>query len=91
MNFDALDFNIGVDYKQVDVVTGDLTGDGELEDYLNYSEMKSVDPFEKAWMKSTNTFKFAAFKKNGNKLWESDLGFGIEAGEILMLQLLFGI
>lgn len=78
--YDALVFNIGVDYKQARVVTGDLTGDGELDVLILYSEMQSVDPFEKAWIKSTNTFKLAAFQKNGNKIWEIDLGFGIEAG-----------
>ncbi|MBK7105278.1 MAG: hypothetical protein IPH62_08340 [Ignavibacteriae bacterium] len=80
-NYDALVFNLGIDYKQAHVVTGDLTGDGELELLIDYSKMQAVDPFEKAWQKSTDSYHLAAFKKNGEKLWEKDLGFGIEAGK----------
>jgi len=76
----ALKIDLGEEYKQVLVVTGDLTGDGELEIIVNYSKMKAVDPFDKAWMKSTDSFKLAAFKKDGTKLWEFDRGLGIEAG-----------
>jgi hypothetical protein len=79
-NFNALEFDLQYDYKQARVVTGDLTGDGELEVLILHSEMQTVDPFEKAWMKSTNSLKLAAFQKNGKKIWEIDLGLGIEAG-----------
>ncbi|MBK8944249.1 MAG: hypothetical protein IPM32_03160 [Ignavibacteriae bacterium] len=80
-NYDALIFNLDVDYKQVHVVTGDLNGDGELELLIDYSKMPAVDPFEKAWQISTDSYHLIAFTKYGEKLWEKDLGFGIEAGK----------
>ena len=80
--FYALSFNIGLDYKLARVVTGDFTGDGELEVLIAYSKMQNVDPYEKAWMKSTDSIKVAAFRRNGERLWTFDLGPGIEAGGV---------
>ncbi len=78
--FDALTFDIGLDYKMVKVVTGDLTGDGELEVLIAYSKMYDVDPYKYAWMESTDSIKLTAFRYNGEPLWTIDLGPGIETG-----------
>ena len=80
--FDALSFDIGLEYKLARVVTGDLTGDGELEVIIAYSKMRNVDPYEKAWEKSTDPIKVAAFRRNGERLWTIDLGPGIESGGV---------
>lgn len=82
LNFNSLVFDLGVDYKQANVVTGDLTGDGELEVVIIYSKMKAIDPFKHAWMKSNDTYKVAAFSRDGTRLWTIDLGWGIEAGPV---------
>lgn len=82
LNYDALLFDTGENYKQAHVVTGDLNGDGELEILINYSKMQQVDSYKDAWMKSDDTYKLAAFLRNGKRLWTIDLGWGIEAGLI---------
>jgi len=76
----ALSFNLGGDYKQAQIVTGDLTGDGELEIIVAHTNMIAVDPTEKAWMKSTDKFTVSTFTFDGKPLWNFDLGWGIEAG-----------
>lgn len=76
----ALSFDLKQSYKQARIVTGDLTGDGELEVIISYSNNVDVDPYKKAWSKSTHTIKVAAFLRNGDRLWTIDLGWGIESG-----------
>ncbi len=78
--YNALSFNLEQSYKKARIVTGDLTGDGELEIIVSYSNMKDVDPYEKAWLKSTDKVFVSAFLRNGDLLWTIDLGWGIEAG-----------
>jgi rhamnogalacturonan endolyase len=78
----ALSFDIGHDYKLARVVTGDLTGDGEIEVVIGYSKMENVDPYKKAWKKSTDSIKVAAFRHSGERLWTIDLGPGIESGGV---------
>lgn len=82
LNFNALAFDLKEDYEQANVVSGDLNGDGELEIVIIYSKMRGVDPFKKAWMKSIDTYKVAAFLRGGTRLWTLDLGWGIEAGPV---------
>lgn len=82
VNFEAISFDLGEEYQQANVVTGDLTGDGELEVLIAYSKMRPVDSFKDAWMKSTDTYKLTAFTVDGNRLWTIDLGWGIEAGPV---------
>ena len=79
-NIGAIAFDINENYNQARVVTGDLTGDGELNVVILYSKMNNVDPYKNAWQKSTDTYKLAAFRRNGERLWTIDLGFGIETG-----------
>ena len=81
-DWDALVFDVGLEYKLARVVTGDLTGDGELEVVIAYSRMNNVDPYDKAWEKSTDTIKVTAFRRNGERLWTMDLGTGIESGGV---------
>ncbi len=76
----ALVFDLGQPYKQARVVSGDLNGDGEPEFVVAYSAYQNVDPYESAWSKSEDTVKVAAFLPTGKRLWELDLGSGIEAG-----------
>jgi len=76
----ALTFDVGRDYKQARVATGDLDGDGEPEVVVAYSGYPNVDPYEKAHSKSGDTVKVAAFRASGERLWTLDLGWGIEAG-----------
>lgn len=78
----AFVFDIGQDYKQARVATGDLNGDGELEVVISYSNNKNVDPYENAWQESEDTIKVAAFLHTGKRLWTIDLGWGIEAGAV---------
>lgn len=76
----ALSFDIGKDYKQAQIATGDLNGDGELEIVIAHTNMIPVDPTEKAWMKSEDKFTVSTFSIYGELLWNFDLGWGIEAG-----------
>lgn len=75
-----ISFDLGRPFQQARIVTGDLTGDGELEIVIAYSENRLIDPFEDAWQKSDATIKVTAFLRSGDPLWNIDLGWGIEAG-----------
>lgn len=76
----ALVIDVGQPCQQARVVTGDLNGDGEPEIVVAYSAYHDVDPYERAWSKSEDTIKVAAFLPTGDRLWTQDLGWGIEAG-----------
>jgi hypothetical protein len=76
----ALAFDLGRPYQQARVATGDLNGDGEPEIVIAYSGYRNVDPYSKAWSKSGDTVKVAAFLPTGERMWTMDLGWGIEAG-----------
>ncbi|MDZ7360942.1 MAG: hypothetical protein ONB46_09480 [candidate division KSB1 bacterium] len=76
----ALAFDLGMPYQHVQVVTGDLTGDGEFDVVIKHSNFWDVDPWEKAWQQSQDTYKISAFLTSGQRLWMIDLGWGIESG-----------
>jgi hypothetical protein len=76
----AISIDIGEAIGQARVVTGDLTGDGEMEIVAVHSKNWDIDPNKKWWKKSEDTIKVTAFRKNGSRLWQIDLGWGIEAG-----------
>ena len=78
--YDALAFDLNEPYKQVQVVCGDLNGNGEVEVVIVHADLKAVDPYEKGWVKSTDKMKVSVFSIQGEQLWSMDLGWGIEAG-----------
>jgi rhamnogalacturonan endolyase len=57
----------------------DLDGDGVYE-YVIKQPGENVDPYEKYWYKSPDTFKIEARKQDGTLLWIKDLGWNIERG-----------
>jgi hypothetical protein len=59
-----------------------LNGDGEREVVIAYSADRNIDPDKEghAWSKSEDTVKVSAFLPNGERLWTTDLGWGIESG-----------
>ena len=57
----------------------DLDGDG-VYDYVIKQPGGNVDPYEKYWYKSPETFKIEARKQDGTMLWIKDLGWNIERG-----------
>jgi hypothetical protein len=73
-------FDLGMEYGHVQLTTGDLTGDGELEVLIKHTNNWDVDPWDQAWEPSKDTYKVSAYKANGELLWRIDLGWGIEAG-----------
>jgi hypothetical protein len=76
----SLVFDLGHPYRQAQVVTGDVNGDGEPDVVISYSDYPNVDPYEKARSRSEDTIKVAAFLPTGERMWTLDLGWGIEAG-----------
>ncbi len=61
------------------VGVGDLDGDG-VYDYVIKQPGENVDPWDKYWYKSPDTFKLEARKQDGALLWIKDLGWNIERG-----------
>lgn len=79
-NYPALEFDVQMDYKQAQITSGDLDGDGEREIIIIHSKMKHVDPVPEGWIESSDKMYVSAFKMNGELIWNFDLGWGIEAG-----------
>jgi rhamnogalacturonan endolyase len=77
---DYMAFDIGENYGQARVVTGDITGDGELEIVVQHSPNKNIDPWGKAWKKSEHSLRVTTFRRTGERMWSFDLGRGIESG-----------
>lgn len=61
------------------VAIADLDGDGR-PDYVVKSPKRNIDPNHLRWKKSPETYKLHAFNADGEKLWEFDMGRGIELG-----------
>ena len=61
------------------VGTVDLDGDGRL-DYVMKHPSANIDPWEKYWYKSPETYKIEAYRHDGTCLWTHDLGWAIERG-----------
>lgn len=61
------------------IAIADLDGDG-CYDYVIKQPGGNVDPYEKYWYTSPETFKIEARKLNGTLLWIKDLGWNIERG-----------
>jgi hypothetical protein len=57
----------------------DLNGDG-LYDYVVKQPNANIDPYEKYWSRSPETYKIEAYLGDGTFLWRYDLGWAIERG-----------
>lgn len=64
-------------FQKVGVV--DLNGDG-VYDYVIKQPHQNIDPWEKYWYKSPETYKLEAYLADGTFLWSNDLGWAIERG-----------
>jgi len=57
----------------------DLDGDGRY-DFVIKQPGDNIDPYEKYWKKSPDTYKLEAWDHGGKLLWRYDLGWAIERG-----------
>jgi rhamnogalacturonan endolyase len=57
----------------------DLDGDGRL-DFVLKQPGDNIDPYEKYWKPSPDTYKLEAYRHDGKLLWRHDLGWSIERG-----------
>ncbi len=58
---------------------GDLDGDGRY-DFVVKTPKENIDPYEKYWSRSPDTYKLEAYRQDGKFLWRYDLGWAIERG-----------
>lgn len=61
------------------VAVADLDGDGRY-DYVLKQPEGNIDPYEKYWSRSPDTYKLEAYRADGRFLWRYDLGWSIERG-----------
>ena len=66
-------------YQIQKVGIADLDGDGQL-DYVVKQPADNIDPYEKYWTRSPDTYKLEAYSHQGKFLWRYDLGWAIERG-----------
>jgi hypothetical protein len=57
----------------------DLNGDG-IYDYVIKQPGANIDPYEKYWQPSPETYKIEAYLADGTFLWRYDMGWAIERG-----------
>ena len=57
----------------------DLDGDGAY-DFVIKQPNANIDPYEKYWKPSPETYKIEAYRLDGTFLWSYDLGWAIERG-----------
>ncbi|MHC4202250.1 MAG: rhamnogalacturonan lyase family protein, partial [Planctomycetota bacterium] len=57
----------------------DLDGDGRF-DFVIKQPSSNIDPYEKYWRRSPDTYKLEAYRHDGKFLWRHDLGWAIERG-----------
>ncbi len=69
------------DYDFQKVGIADLDGDGAYE-YIIKQPNFNTDPYQQPgyWKPSTTTYKLEAFKLDGTRMWQYDMGWSIEAG-----------
>jgi rhamnogalacturonan endolyase len=67
------------DYMAQKVGLADLDGDGRLDVVIKQPE-GNIDPYEKYWSRSPETYKIEAYRHDGRFLWRFDLGWSIERG-----------
>ncbi len=61
------------------VAVADLDGDGRL-DFVVKQPQGNVDPYDRYWKKSEDTYKLEAYTHDGRFLWRYDMGWAIEQG-----------
>lgn len=57
----------------------DLDGDGAY-DFVIKQPNANIDPYEKYWSRSPDTYRIEAYRSDGSPLWSHDLGWSIERG-----------
>ncbi len=69
------------EYQAMQVVAGDLDGDGEYELVIKQPLFNS-DPYQHPgyWKPSPGTYKLEAYKLDGTLMWRYDMGEAIEMG-----------
>ena len=67
----------GVTVQKVGIA--DLDGDGAL-DLVIKQPGDNIDPYERYWKPSPDTYKLEAYRLEGRRLWRYDLGWAIERG-----------
>lgn len=67
------------EYTAQSLAIADLDGDGRF-DYVIKQPAGNVDPYERYWKRSEDTFKLEAYRHDGTFLWRYDLGWSIEQG-----------
>ena len=72
-------FSLGGKQICEQVALADLNNDGALDFVVKYPAGK-VDPWDKAWIPSSDTYKLEGWDSSGKRLWTIDLGWSIELG-----------
>lgn len=67
------------DYTFQKVGVADLDGD-QRYDYVIKQPADNIDPYDKYWKPSPDTYKLEAYSHDGRFLWRHDLGWAIERG-----------
>lgn len=67
----------GVTVQKVGI--GDLDGDGRY-DFVLKQPADNIDPALPWWTPSPDTYKLDAYTRDGQRLWQKDLGWAIERG-----------
>ncbi|GAB6165704.1 rhamnogalacturonan lyase [Thermostilla marina] len=67
------------DYTFQKIGIADLDGDKAL-DFVIKQPNSNIDPYEKYWQPSPDTYKLEAYRSDGTFLWRFDLGWAIERG-----------
>jgi rhamnogalacturonan endolyase len=76
---DYVSIRLQGDYTFQKVGIADLDGDGRY-DFVIKQPRDNIDPYEKYWKPSPDTYKLEAYAGDGKFLWRYDLGWSIERG-----------
>ena len=76
---DYVSIKLDGDYTFQKCGIADLNGDG-VYDYVIKTPNANIDPYEKYWKPSPETYKIEAYLADGTFLWRYDMGWAIERG-----------
>jgi len=76
---DYIPIKLQGDYTFQKVGVADLDGD-QRYDYVIKQPADNIDPYDKYWKPSPDTYKLEAYSHDGRFLWRHDLGWAIERG-----------